>query len=127
MLTDQQKVDIRRYCGFPVYGNGLNASPPSFGYRYYQWYLILEYRMNNLSADEETTLENIYLANLYTLEAAIPTASGNLDTDQAAVWYHNKNEVADRFKLFNLWCTRLKDFMGVAGMSALQNGLQVVV
>lgn len=127
MLTEQQKVNIRRYCGFPVYGNGLNASPPSFGYRYYQWYLILEYRMNNLSDDEETTLQNIYLSNLSTLEADIPTASSNLDTDRAAVWYHNKNEVRDRFRLFNLWCLRLMDFMGVKGMSALQNGISVVV
>lgn len=83
--------------------------------------------MNNLAVDEEETLETIYLQNLRTLESAIPTASENLDTDRAAVWYHNKNEVADRFKLFNLWCTRLKDFMGVTGMSALQVGLQVVV
>ena len=102
MLTNQQKVDIRRYCGFSVFGNDTTASPPAWGYRYYAQYLILEYRMNNLSTDEETTLENVYLSNLATLEAAIPTASGNLDTDRAAVWYHNKNEVSDRFKLFNL-------------------------
>lgn len=127
MLTDQQKVDVRRFCGFPVFGEDVTASPPNWGYRYYSWYLTLEYRMNNLSVDEEATLQNVYLANLLSLEAAIPTASSNLDTDRAAVWYHNKNEVADRFKLFNLWCTRLKDFMGVQGMSALQVGVQLVV
>lgn len=115
MLTDQQKIDTRRYCGFPVYGNDTTASPPTFGYRYYVQYLILEYRMNNLDPSEETTLQNVYLTNLNTLEAAIPTASQNLDTDQAAVWYHNKKEVRDRFQLFDLWCQRLKEFMGVSG------------
>lgn len=115
MLTNEQKVNIRRYCGFPVFGNDVTASPPTFGYRYYTQYLILEYRMNNLSVDEETTLQNVYLTNLTTLEAAIPSSSSNLDTDQAAVWYHNKFEVRDRFRLFDLWCKRLADFMGVSG------------
>jgi hypothetical protein len=128
MLTEQQKVDVRRHCGFPVYGNGLSASPPSFGYRYYEQYLILEYRMNNLAPEEETTLLNNYLSVCNTLESAIPTASDNLDTDQAAVWYHNKNEVRDRFQLYKLWCIRLCDYLKVFGPAKLmQFGLQVMV
>ena len=125
MLTEQQKIDVRRYCGFGVYGNGNTASPPSFGYRYYPWYLTLEYRMNNLAPEEEITLQNVYLANLNQLEAAIPTSSDNLDTDRAAVWYHNKNEVRDRFALFDLWCKRLMQFFGLE--KYLQSGICLVV
>lgn len=127
MLTEQQKVDTRRFCGFPVYGNGLTASPPSFGYRYYTQYLILEYRLNNLAPEEETTLISVYLNNISSLlEPAILTASGNLDTDQAAVWYHNKEEVGDRFGLYRLWCRRLIEFLGVEPPSKLMSGFRIV-
>lgn len=126
-LTEQQKVDVRRFCGFPVYGLGSGSTPPSFGYRYYEWYLILEYRMNNLDPVEETTLQTIYLANLYNLENAIPTASSNLDTDRAAVWYHNKNEVRDRYQLFKLWCLRLIEFLGLQSPSPMMKGITMVV
>ncbi len=126
-FTEQQKVDIRRHCGFPVFGNDVTASPPTFGYRYYNQYLILEYRLNNLATAEETTLISVYLTNCNTLEAAIPTASSNLDTDQAAVWYHNKFEVRDRFALYKLWCTRLMDYLEVWGPARLMGGPTVVV
>lgn len=128
MLTEQQKVDVRRFCGFPVFGAGAPASsPPSFGYRYYHQYLILEYRLNNLAPEEETTLQNVYLNNLYALEQAIPNASENLDTDRAAVWYHNKQEVQQRFELFHLWCIRLCDFLQVWGPARLFNDVSIVV
>ena len=127
MLTEQQKVDTRRHCGFPVYGNGLSASPPTFGYRYYSQYLILEYRLNNLAPEEESTLITVYLDQCNTLEAAIPTASSNLDTDQAAVWYHNKYEVRDRFALYKLWCTRFMDYLEVWGPARLMTGIRVVI
>lgn len=127
MLTDQQKIDTRRHCGFPVFGEFNDTSPSSFGYRYYTEYLILEYRMNNLSTDEETTLQNVYLTNCNTLETAIPTASSNLDTDQAAVWYHNKYEVRDRFALYTLWCNRLIEFLGLSSPSAMKGGFRVVI
>lgn len=127
MLTNQQKIDTRRHAGFPVFGNGVGASPPTFGYRYYEWYLILEYRMNNLAPEEETTLINVYLTNCNTLESAIPTASANLDTDRAAVWYHNKKEVEDRFALYKLWCKRLIEFMGLDSPSNLLGQMTAVV
>ena len=126
-FTEQQKIDIRRHCGFPVFGNGVTSSPPSFGYRYYKWYMILEYRMNNLSVDEESTVINTYLTNLTALEIAIPTASENLDTDRAAVWYHNKNEVSDRYKLYKLWSNRLIDFFGIESPSKMLNQFSIVV
>lgn len=127
MLTEQQKIDVRRHCGLPVYGNGLGASPPSFGYRYYQWYLILEYRMNNLDPHEEVTLINVYLANCNAALNAIQGASSNLDTDRAAVWYHNKYEVRDRFQLYKLQCNLLIQFMGVDSPSQMLSVGRIVV
>ena len=83
--------------------------------------------MNNLAVEEETTLIDKYLVILNSLETDIPTASDNLDTDRAAVWYHNKNEVRDRFALYKLWAIRLCDFLGCWGPAKLmQSGLQVV-
>ncbi len=133
-FTEQEKVDIRRYCGFPVYGNGLSASPPAFGYRYFYQYLILEYRIGlnadgqpNMAQAEIDTTRLVYLTNLYALEAAIPTASTNLDTDRAAVWYHNKREVRDRFDLYKLWCKRLIEYLGLRSPSTLLSSSGVVV
>lgn len=83
--------------------------------------------MNNLASDEEITLINVYLANCNNLENAIPTASSNLDTQQAAVWYHNQREVADRYDLYKLWCRRLAEFMGVKAPGAMINSMAVVI
>lgn len=127
-FTEQQKIDIRRHCGYPVFGNRNSASPPALGYRYYSWYMILEYRMNNLAVEEETTVINVYLATLNSLEAAIPTATDNLDTDRAAVWYHNKNEVRDRFALYRLWANRLVEFFGMQGQGpSISQQISIVV
>lgn len=108
-LTNAQKVDVRRYCGYPLYG-GIATSLQS--YRFFQAYGTMEYRMNNMAAEEETVVGTM-LTNLNTLEAAIPASGSNLDTDQAAVWTHNKDEVKDRAALFDLWRRRLCDFFGV--------------
>lgn len=128
VLTDAQKDDVRRHCGFPVFGLGVGTTPPTFGYRYYEWYLILEYRMNNLGQNQANLLVNTYIANCNMLEQQILTAGSNLDTDKAAVWTHNKNEVSDRFALYKLWCDRTIEFLGVQTPSKLLSfGLRLVV
>lgn len=113
MLTDDQKDDVRRHLGFPTFGNGITASPPAFGYRYFEWYLTLEYRMNNLSTNQELLVQTPYLDNCNATFNAIQTASANLDTDRAAVWYHNEKEVRDRLDLYKLNCNLLAAFFGV--------------
>lgn len=113
MLTDAQKDDVRRHCGFPVYGLGTGTTPPTFGYRYLEWYLLLEYRLNNLSANQESILMNIYVNNCNVSLNAIITSSPNLDTDKAAVWTHNKYEVRDRFNLYRLNCQLMIQFLGL--------------
>lgn len=118
-FTDAQLVDIRRFCGYPAYGDGSVVFP-------YPWimkqYLALEYRMQHMDTNEGGVVVNTYLTNLYTLESAIPGASNNLDTDEASVWKHNKNEVRDRFALFDAWRKRLCAFMGVPPGPNMEDG-----
>ncbi len=88
-FLDAEKTDIRRYCGFPAYGAG---SAGFQGWRFYQVYGLMEFRLNHLSGSEEAVVRQ-YLAALSQLEAALPAAAGNLDTEQAAVWTRNPNEM----------------------------------
>lgn len=108
-FTDAQKTDVRRFCGYPAYGAGDAGFQ---GWRFFQAYGLLEYRLNNLS-DAETAVVGTYLTTLQGLESAVTGASANLDTDQASVWRHNRNEVADRAALFDGWRRRLCGFLGV--------------
>jgi hypothetical protein len=108
-FTDAERTDIRRYMGFPAYGPG----PSGFqSWRFFTAYGLLEFRMTN-AAPSEIQVVRYYLANLYVLEAAIPAAGANLDTDVAAVWTHNKDEVKDRTRLYNAWRRRLCGFWGL--------------
>lgn len=123
-FTDGQKADVRRFCGYPAYGAGdagLN------GWRFYQAYGTLEYRLNHLApAEMAVTLQ--YVLTLATLEAAIPPSSENLDTESAAAWAHNADEVKDRMNLFDGWRRRLCGFLGVPpGPALAQSGVTLVV
>lgn len=108
-LTDAERTDARRFCGYPAYGAG-NAGFQ--GWRFFQAYGLLEYRLHNLTVSELAVMRT-YLGTLCGLEQAIPGAAGNLDTEQAAVWTHNADEVRDRESLFDGWRRRLCGFLGV--------------
>nr|WP_294546324.1 hypothetical protein [uncultured Rhodopila sp.] len=117
-LSDAEKVDIRRFCGYPAYG----AAPTGMeAWRYFQVYGMLEFRMTNLSAFE-TAVARRYLGTLLSLEVAVPAAAANLDTDQAAMWTRNKAEIADRMRLLDEWRRRLCGFLGVPAGPALSGG-----
>ncbi|GLR67570.1 hypothetical protein GCM10010909_22510 [Acidocella aquatica] len=123
-FTDGQKADIRRFCGFPAYG----AGPAGFSsWRFFQAYGTLEYRMNNLApAEIAVTLQ--YISTLATLEVAVPKTSENLDTESAAAWTHNADEMRDRMNLFDNWRRRLCGFLGVPpGPALAQAGVSLVV
>jgi hypothetical protein len=109
MFTDQQKTDIRRYCGYPAYGADAAGN---LGWRFFTAYGTLEYRMNNLSPAEEAATMG-YLTTLNLLEQAVPSAGANLDTESAAEWQRNPNELTDRLRLFDGWRRRLCAFLGV--------------
>jgi hypothetical protein len=124
MLTDQQKTDVRRFCGYPAYG----ASPAgNIGWRFYVAYGLLEYRMNNLSSAEVAVVLN-YLLTISQLESAVPTASDNLDSEAAASWKHNRWEIGDRLRLLDAWRRRLCSFFGVPpGDGLASSGVSWVV
>lgn len=123
-FTDGQKVDIRRFCGYPAFG----ATAAGFSnWRFFQAYGTLEYRLNNLApAEIAVTLQ--YISTLASLEAAIPPSSANLDTESAAAWVHNQNESSDRSNLFDNWRRRLCGFLGIPPGPALNSaGISLVV
>ena len=123
MLTDAEKTDVRRFCGYPAYG----ASPSgNTGWRFYQAYGALEYRMTNLSTSEVGVVRD-HLATLRTFEAAIPAAATNLDTASAAVWTHNPAEILERQRLERDWGRRLCGFLGVPPGPGLANGSTVAL
>ena len=114
-LTTAERTDARRFCGYPAYGSGQSGFE---SWRFFAVYGSLEYRLTNLSSDELVVMRN-YLLQINTLEGAVLGAGQNLDTDQAAVWRHNRSEVQDRTSLLTLWCRRLCSFLGVPPGPAL--------
>lgn len=123
-FTDAERTDARRFCGYPAYGAGASGFQ---GWRFYQAYGLLEYRLTNLS-DSEVAVVRTYLSTLRELECAIPAAAVNLDTAQAAVWTRNENETRDREALFDGWRRRLCGFLGVpSGPALAASGLTLVV
>jgi hypothetical protein len=122
-LTDAEKVDVRRFCGYPAYG----AAPSGLhSWRYFQVYGLLEFRVAHLS-DSEICIVRRYLATLTTLEIAVPATSENLDTDQASMWTRNKDELADRIRLLDEWRRRLCGFLGVTVGPDLSGGTVALV
>lgn len=82
----------------------------------------LFHRLQNMTPENEAVLINTYLNKLTMLESAIVAASDNLDTDEAAVWKHNRSEVSDRTSLFDKWRRRMCGFLGLRPGPALGEG-----
>lgn len=118
-FTADQKNNIRRYCGYYVFGS---QPIQTFGWRYAEQYGHLEFLMNNLTLEQEFITINTYLVNLNQLEADIVSVRQNMDTKQAAVWYWNTNELRDRNKLYTMWRRYLCEYLGVDYGPALGSG-----
>lgn len=108
-LSDTEKTDVRRHCGYPTGAAGGTGGQTWF---VYQQAGQIEIRMNTL-ADIELGIVRRYLAALTNLELAVPRSGDSLDTDQAAVWTRNRTEPHDRLALFDEWRRRLCAFIGV--------------
>lgn len=123
-LTTAQMADARRFMGYQAVGTTMtiNGNTDLVYARVGMITMSLYTRLTTLTADEETILTGVYLTNLTTLEQAIVGVSANLDTDQAAVWTHNKNEVADRERLFDGWRRRMCAFLGFAPGPGIGSG-----
>lgn len=108
-LTDAEKVQIRFYLGYPSFGN---TPVPNNSWRYSEQYGDLEFRMINLSDDEIAEVRVYYLPNLLLLKNDVPATRENVDTSQAAVWYRNPKELAERWALYNSIRKALAAFIG---------------
>lgn len=122
-LSDAERTDIRRFCGYPAYGQGASGFQ---GWRYFQAYGLLEFRMTNFAAAEFQVVRQ-YLGQLYALETAIPGAGATLQVGQAAVFTRNPREVRDRRDLMDDWRRRLCGFMGVPPGPAMSGGGVAIV
>jgi hypothetical protein len=128
-LTAQQAADVRRFAGYP----SLGVDTPADTARDFasNWvlpgvYQTLFTRLQNLTPETQNTLINVYLVQLYQLEQAILGAATNLDTESAAIWTRNKNEVSDRTRLFDDWRRRMCELIGLKpGPFLGQRGLSV--
>lgn len=123
MLTEAEKVDARRYLGYPAYGAGAAGFD---GWRFYQISGEMEYRLNNLASPEEAVLRS-YLGTLSTLEQAISDAGAGLDTASAMGWVRNPAELVERERLFDSWRRRLCAFVGVPPGPAFASGAGVAL
>jgi hypothetical protein len=123
-LEDWEKADCRRFAGYAPYGG--RGVFGFWGYRFFQEYGLLEYRMNNL-APAEYQVVRYHLNFLVQLEVALVSASNNLDTDQASVWKHNKQETADRRALYHEWRMHLCRNLGVPPGPALGGSGGIVI
>jgi hypothetical protein len=118
-FTAAETTDIRRFCGYPAYG--------AFGYVWSPGYAYLDTQIAAMAPAEIAVIRTTYLPALYLMETAIDGASANIDTDQASVWIHNKNEVADRTALFNQKRRGLCNFIGCPLGPALTAGGTTVI
>lgn len=126
-LTAQQATDVRRYMGYSVSGNTTSVAYRELVYSNVAFAsLSLDYRLANLTAEEEGTIVDYFLANLKLREQELQDASANLDTDVAAVWTHNKNEIRDRRSLFTALRLELCHFLGYAPGAAIAQTNRVV-
>lgn len=127
-LTAQQKADVRRYAGYPLLADTQADDSRDFAYSWVSpgvWN-TLYHRLENLRPEEESILVNTYLTRLAQLETSIVDSVGDLDTEQAAVWKRNKNQVADRTALFDLWRRRMCAYIGLKPGPGLNSGAVTV-
>lgn len=116
-LSQADADDIRRYAGYPVGAAMMFQDAELTAYS-----AQLDSILAGLSESQINVLQTSYLAPLRTLESAIPAAGQNLDTDRAAVWYHNRSEIQDRVDLFMITRRSMCFFVGIppgAGVSPL--------
>ncbi|CCD30304.1 conserved hypothetical protein [Candidatus Glomeribacter gigasporarum BEG34] len=125
-FTGAEKIQIRRFCGYPVFGNSPGTG---LGYRFHPYYEALEWKMNHLCAEEERLVREMYLPRLAQLETDLfDQTRENLDTDAATGWTHNQAEHRDRAALFDDLRRRFCGYLGVPpGPDLGQGGIRVMV
>ena len=92
-FSDAEKVDVRRYCGYETYGG--EGSAGFQGWRYYQEYGLLEFRMNNLAPAEYANVR-FRLSLLTPIEAALAAMYATINVAGAGPFTRNALEYEDR-------------------------------
>jgi hypothetical protein len=127
-LTADQMAAVRQHAGYGVVGTTMpiNADSDVVYVAFGMVVMSLYTRMTTLTATEETRL-GTFLTTLDTLWAAIAASGANLDTDQAAVWVHNKNEARDRTRLYKAEARRMCAFLLLPPGPGLGDGTVALV
>ena len=123
-LTDPERAEIRRHCGYQPYGPGAAGF---IGYRFFQAYGVLEYKMTNARPEE---LQNMRyrLSVLAQVETALDGMYSTLNVASAGPFTRNKNELRDRKAHFNSLRRALCDVVGIPPGPDLGDGsLSLVV
>lgn len=127
-LTDAQMTDTRRWMGYALTGTSMPITDDQ-DLVYGQFGLVtmsLHKRLTTLTASEESVLIGTYLTPLASLETGVLGAADNLDTESAAVWKRNANEVGDRRALFNQWRRDMCAFLGFPPGPSLQQSNRIM-
>ena len=122
MLTDAQKVDVRRWLGYATQNPGESDLVYTRRSENSLYSVSLTDKLDGLTSVEETSLTTQYLTPFATLEAALLGASGNMDTQIAGPWTANPREVAERTGLYNKWRRDMAGFLGFEPGPALGDG-----
>jgi hypothetical protein len=109
MFTDAEKVKLRRFMGYPAYGD---ANDSFQSWRFFQVYGLLEYRFIHMTADEEAEVRG-FLTRIEQLYSDIYAVRENADTAAAAIWTRNPEELAERRALYNGERSALCNFFGI--------------
>lgn len=109
MITDSQKVDLRRMMWYPIFGS---ANTQAYGFRYMSQYGLMEYRFINMSAEEEMALL-VLLNQCLALEIKLAAVSDDLDTSKAGPWTRNSKQLRENNSLLTLWRKKLCEYIGI--------------
>lgn len=105
-------IDLRRFCGYPMYGAEANSSSPYFGTHFFERAGTFEYRVSHLT-DAEGEIVLTFLEQLRGLEAAVLDSTKTLGVESAAVFKRNPAELRERTGIYENWRARLCAVIGV--------------
>lgn len=125
-FTEQEKVDLRRHCGYAAYGNN---NVQNMGWRYFLRTGQFEFIIQQLTSTEENTIRTEYLARCNQLFDDIYNVRDTAVVDKAAVFHRNPNELKERKNIYYWHCEMLCKFlMGpIYGPSLSGGGINMVV
>jgi len=124
-LADSERVAAREFCGYSVYGSG--PGDATFA-RFMISYRTLEYRLTAMTP-EEIAITRDHLAACQAAKLGWRAGADNLDTDQAAIWYRNRDEMPDRRLYYRECRMDLVRFLGLPPGPELagSNSIQLIV